>query len=470
MHELAERLPDSIDDLGALLIARDSFNDFDPTRLAANNALLDRLNRFHLAPDTLQRQLLNYAQEYMTPSETMAVCRLVLRGGATSLRERCIRLLQTVQPDEVTLPNPSTDHASWDWSGLTRGIEARRLARQHPSTSILEQHGLPTLGSIQDLRELLDIRNNSTLGYLLLATDHNDGPYTTFTIPKRGGGERLICAPKPGLKYVQRAILTHILARMPVHEAVHGFVEGRSTVTNAQAHQGRAILVKFDLLNFFPSISYYRVMGLFAQLGYYIEDRCFSSSDQSRSIAPTLARLTTYNPSPSQWGKGYTPQGAPTSPAISNLICRRLDARLAGLAQRIGATYTRYADDLTFSMDEPPESGLGRFRWWVDQICYQEGFFVNHSKFRVIRKHQRQQVTGIVVNDTLRIPRKERRRFRAILHNCRTHGLASQARGRQGFEDWLLGYASYIHMVHPSEGTRLLSEVKTLLAEAKQVP
>jgi retron-type reverse transcriptase len=157
------------------------------------------------------------------------------------------------------------------------------------------------------------------------------------------------------------------------------------------------------------------------------------------------------------------PQGAPTSPAISNLVCRRLDARLAGLAARNKGVYTRYADDLTFSFQKIKDLELGRFRWWVDQICHQEGFFVNQKKFRVIRASQRQLVTGLVVNDELRVPREARRRFRAILHNCRRHGIESQAQGRADFTAYLRGFASYVHMVHPEEGRQLLREVEELL-------
>ncbi len=175
-----------------------------------------------------------------------------------------------------------------------------------------------------------------------------------------------------------------------------------------------------------------------------------------------LARLCCYTPNPRSWTDAVLPQGAPTSPAISNLVCRRLDARLDGLAGRNQGVYTRYADDLTFSFKEASVD-LGRFRWWVDQICHQEGFFINHRKFRVIRASQRQVVTGIVVNDTLRVPREERRRFRAILHNCQTHGLASQSRGHPRFASYLRGFASYIHMVHPEEGQELLRQVEDLL-------
>ena len=145
-------------------------------------------------------------------------------------------------------------------------------------------------------------------------------------------------------------------------------------------------------------------------------------------VAATLARLCSYTPDPRAWHLGHCPQGAHTSPAISNLVCRRLDARLEGLARRNEGVFTRYADDLAFSFKDKALD-LGRFRWWVDQVCHQEGFFINQKKFRVIRASQRQLVTGIVVNDELRVPREARRRFRATLHNCRKHGLEPHVGG-----------------------------------------
>ncbi len=225
---------------------------------------------------------------------------------------------------------------------------------------------------------------------------------------------------------------------------------------------GADILLKFDLTDFFPTVHYYRVVGLFASLGYYVGNARFGAADDCTHIAPTLARLCCYTPDPRQWGNAVLPPGAPTSPSISNLVCRRLDARLTGLAKRNDGVCTRYADDLTFSF-KTKDVNLGRFRWWVDQVCHQEGFFVNQKKFRVIRDSQRQLVTGIVVNDELRVPRDERRRFRAILHNCRKHGIASQAGDNPRFGGYLRGYASYIHMVHPEEGTELLRQVEELL-------
>lgn len=378
-------------------------------------------------------------------------------------RESAKRLLDELPQEEVALP--TAPDARWDQRGWRRGVEDTNLFRH--DTGLRRQHelGVPPLENIAQLRQLLGISSSETLGFLLLASDDESfGPYHTFTIPKARGGHRLIAAPSPQLRAVQQKILHQILATQPAHDAAHGFIPGRSTVTNAAPHVGKEIVFKFDLHDFFGTISYWRVVGLFSSLGYNPGELTFSKEDESVSVAPTLARLCCYTPSPSQVRASSTPQGAPTSPAISNLICRSLDHRLHHLAAKLGGDYTRYADDLTFSFNKAPDQGVGRFRWWVNQICHQEGFLVREDKFRVIRASQQQRVTGIVVNEKTAISRKERRRFRAIIHNCEQHGVASQARGVPRFESYLLGYAAYMNMVHPEEGAELLTRVRALVA------
>jgi RNA-directed DNA polymerase len=279
-------------------------------------------------------------------------------------------------------------------------------------------------------------------------------PYVEFEIPKRSGGTRTICAPRAELKRVQRKILDELLARLPVHAACQAFVPGRSVVSNAGPHQGAALILKLDLVSFFPTIHYRRVEGFFLSLGY------------PREVAGMLAGLTTHRPCFAggrvAW-PGTMPQGAPTSPALANLLCERLDTRLTGLAAKLGARYTRYADDLTFSFAEPPAAGLGRIAWWIDQICGHEGFRENAAKRRFLRPSNRQQVTGVVVNQGLHVPREVRRRLRAILHNCRRDGLAAQARGRENLAAWLRGWAAYVKMVEPARGARLQEEVEEVV-------
>ena len=313
--------------------------------------------------------------------------------------------------------------------------------------------GVPAIASVDALATLVGVTTDQ-LAALMRPGTKPGSAYIEFEIPKAKGGTRRIAAPRMALRRVQRKILDEILAKVPMHDACHGFVTGRSTVTNAAPHVGAALVLKVDLRDFFPTVHYRRVRGLFAFLGY------------SEEVANALAGLTTYRPvlpDGSVAWPGVLPQGAPTSPALANLASRRLDQRLAKLAAKVGATYTRYADDLTFSFAKPPEVAIGRFLWWVDAICDREGFLERPDKRRVLRPKHQQRVTGIVINAAVHVPRADKKRFRAILHNCKQLGVASQAKGRPDFAAYLAGYAAYVHMVEPARGAKLVAEVEELL-------
>jgi hypothetical protein len=468
IDQLGGQLPLSLPDLHDALDDVRMYSEYDAAANRASGHVWLALERLasEASADT-RAALLSFAAEHMVDAARARVYRRLVKDPSYRLRKQARQLLQRANLREVALP--LTPDGDWDPTGWLRGTVSGPLTRHPQGRRVQDRLGVPRLATVGELRQLLQIRSERQLGFFLLASDAEDGPYTRFTIPKRDGSGRVICAPKKQLRWVQRLLLDKILAKVPAHDAAHGFVAGRSTVTNAAAHRGAKLLVKFDLKDFFPTIHYYRVVGLFASLGYPVGEGRFGSEDDHRALAPTLARLCCYTPDPSAWGNALVPQGAPTSPALSNLVCRRLDARLDGLARRNGGAYTRYADDLTFSFPTE-EVRLGRLRWWVDQVCHQEGFFVNQAKFRVIRASQRQLVTGIVVNDELRVPRDERRRFRAILHNCREHGVESQARGHARFGDYLRGFASYVHMVQPEEGVELLAEVEALLGPEDEGP
>ncbi len=344
------------------------------------------------------------------------------------------------------VPRPMAP-GGWNPTGWNFGLRGGSGKKKPPTTG-----KLPKLTVRGHVAELVGVKESELDALMRPGTEAGSG-YVEFEIPKRSGGVRRIAAPRAQLKQVQRAILEKILAHMPAHPAAHGFVKGRSTVSNAEPHTGANVVMRVDLENFFPTVHYRRVLGLFQAHGYGFE------------VASTLAGLTTHRPKLPDgtvvW-PGALPQGAPTSPAIANLVCRRMDARLTALAKKYGATYTRYADDLSFSFKSPPEK-MGRFLWWVNAILQQEGFAENHPKRRVMRQANRQRVTGLTVNQQVSIPRADRRRFKAILANCRKHGVASQARGRKDFEGWLRGYAAYVKMVHPELGARWQREVKELL-------
>ncbi len=375
---------------------------------------------------------------------------------------RKLRITDVAVRDSRFVPDPRWAHAytpgAWNPSGWAFGVYRRNTARSL-RRDLLEAHGLPALASRLDVARFIGVPDDRMPALLRPGTESGSA-YVEFEVTKATGGTRRIAAPRKPLRAAQRKILDEILAKVPVHQAAHGFLPGRSTVTNARPHLGAAIVVKMDLVDFFPSIHYRRVLGLFEELGY------------PTAVATELAGLCKYRPKLADgrmvW-PGLVPQGAPTSPAITNLICRRLDARLSALAKKVGATYTRYADDLTFSFQDDPGEAvkLGRFFWWIDQICQQEGFTENTKKRRVFRRSSQQRVTGIVVNEQLSVPRKLRRRFRATLTNVRKNGLAAEARGRSDFEAYLHGFAAYVQMVQPELGAKLVREVEDVIAHAQ---
>ncbi len=274
--------------------------------------------------------------------------------------------------------------------------------------------------------------------------------------PKRSGGLRLIESPKTDLKAIQRQILTGILNHLPTSPVAHGFVTGRSILTNAQPHVNAAVLVKFDLRDFYVNVGPKRILRLFRRVGY------------SREVAIWLTRLTTSiipGNLPFPVGDNYAlwryrhrhlPQGAPTSPALANLVACRLDQRLSGLAKSFGATYTRYADDLTFSGDEAFAKSLRTFIQLVDKLIRVEGFRSNTAKRQVLRRHQRQIVAGVVVNDKLNVCRSDFDRLKAVLHQCVKLGPSTQNKDQHpDFAAHLRGRIAHVTQLNRTRGRKL---------------
>ena len=328
----------------------------------------------------------------------------------------------------------------------------------------LEARQLPALSTPNQLAEALSI-DVSALRWLAF---HQETAriihYTQFEIPKRSGGKRTISAPKPKLAQVQRWLLQNIVARLPVEADAHGFVDGRSVVSNARPHVGRRLVLNLDLESFFPSITFPRVRGLLQSVGY------------SPSISTVIALLCTECPRVKMTYDGTAyyvavadralPQGACTSPGLSNAIATRLDRRLRGLAAKAGWTYTRYADDLTFSSQD--FDSLAGFWASARHVIEDEGFRINRKKGRVQRANRRQEVTGIVVNQKVGLPRRDVRRLRAILHNAEKTGLAAQNRENDPkFEARLQGQLAYLMMVDPAKGTPMMDAFRRLQTAAR---
>ncbi len=346
---------------------------------------------------------------------------------------------------------------------LGRGVSGR-LGDRQSNVEALTSAGLPLLSTPAELAEALSLQI-PRLRWLAFHTEVATRiHYVQFTVPKRSGGTRMLSAPHRSLAAAQRWILHEILAKLPVESSAHGFIAGRSILSNATPHAKQAIVVNTDLENFFPSVGFPRVRRLFQTVGY------------SPAVATILALLCTECPRKlvHYEGKPYyvatgprgLPQGACTSPALSNQVAKRLDRRLRGLSDRLGLTYTRYADDLTFSGDPALESKIGYLMARIRHISQDEGFRVNESKTRILGRHTAQTVTGLVVNDRPGVPRAEIRQIRAILHRARTEGLSSQNRdGRPNYLAWLQGKIAYITMSRPEVGQRFREQLAALLQD-----
>lgn len=342
---------------------------------------------------------------------------------------------------------------------LGLGVSAQ-LEERVSDVARLAQRQLPVLHTAHEVAQALGL----SLGQLRYLTYHRDDAvavhYHRFTIPKKTGGRRAISAPKPTLAKAQRWLFENVLGRLEVTQVAHGFVKGRNVVSNARPHLRQKVVINLDLRDFFPTFTFARVRGMFRGMGY------------SGQVATLFALLCTEPPRVEVSLDGSTsfvalgarvlPQGACTSPALTNFACRRLDARLARLAEVNGFAFTRYADDLTFSGDAA--GPVGRLLRSVRAVLGSEGFVEHEAKTHVMRSGRRQEVTGVVVNERPGIGRDELRTLRAMLHNAAKHGLESQNReGHQDFAAFLRGRVAWACMVDPSKKPKLEAALRAAL-------
>jgi len=274
-------------------------------------------------------------------------------------------------------------------------------------------------------------------------------------LSKRDGNVRLIEAPKPRLKKLQRQILSGILDHIPPHPAAHGFLKGRSIRTFTAPHVGQRVVLRMDLSNFFPTFSAARIQTLFRTVAYP-ESVADLLGGVCTSAAPRDMWTGLTHDARSLYSGPHLPQGAPTSPALANLCSYRVDCRLAGLAESVGARYTRYADDLAFSGGEEFDKRVERFSTHVAAILLEEGFAVNHRKTRIMRRGVRQHLAGIVVNEHMNVRRRDFDLLKATLANCVRLGPESQnRRGHAGFRAHLEGRLGFVESINPAKGKRL---------------
>lgn len=269
------------------------------------------------------------------------------------------------------------------------------------------------------------------LDYLRRISNSQNNFYRSFVIPKKSGGERTISEPLPNLKIIQAWILDEIISKGRVSGYAKAYVKGRSIKDNAFFHINQKVVLTIDIEDFFGSLKYKPVLALFQGMGY------------SKSVSTLLANLCTLD--------GSLPQGAPTSPTISNLLMRGFDKRLAGFCKKHNIKFTRYADDMTFSGDFEP----GMVVKFVGSLLSLYNLKINHEKIRARRQNQRQQVTGVVVNKKMQVPKNKRRELRQAIYYIRKFGLHSHLERmehqRANYLRHLLGVANHILFINPSD-------------------
>ncbi|UHA74698.1 retron St85 family RNA-directed DNA polymerase [Paenibacillus sp. 481] len=269
--------------------------------------------------------------------------------------------------------------------------------------------------------------------------------YHSFEIPKKSGGTRQLEAPSYPLKMIQRWILDHITCQVPISSHAFGFRKKRSILDNAKIHEGQECIVNIDIANFFPSIKGIQIYKLYRYLGY------------TKQVASILTTLCTKD--------DCLPQGAPTSPYLSNIVCKKLDKRISGLANAIGAKYSRYADDITLSGSSSITNYIGTLK----KILTDEGFIINYKKLRIQFNNQKQMVTGLVVNQKVNVPNEMIRSLRQEIYYCKKYGVNGHMRQRNirnsNYKEHLYGKAYFIKMINPDLGLDMIRQLDQILWE-----
>lgn len=298
----------------------------------------------------------------------------------------------------------------------------------------LIDNALPVIFDLNHLANLLGV----DLKFLTSIMFSEQCYYKEHYIPKKNGNLRALHIPSVTLKYIQRWILDNILSNIKISEYATGFCLEKSILTNAIPHVNKNCVINMDIKDFFPSITIDTIFRIFFYYGY------------THEVSFSLAKLCTY--------EEVLPQGSPTSPYLSNIACLKLDKRLSNLAKKYDASYTRYADDITISGN----FGISSCIPIVRLILNEEGFKANESKTRISYKYQRQEVTGLVVNDNkIRINKKYKKAIMQQIYYCLKFGVKSHlnkiSNDKFFFKEHIYGKAFFICMVEPEEGRKILN-------------
>ena len=303
---------------------------------------------------------------------------------------------------------------------------------------VLESLGLPMFEDIETLAEAT--RLTEKLIYFLSKEDA-EGRYVSFKILKKDGNYREINAPCMALKTLQRWVLQSILYKVRVSQYSIGFVkngEGSPLVQCAERHKNNLYILKMDLKDFFSSVKREKVFNQFLQLGY----NTYASN--------LLTNICTLN--------GSLPQGAVTSSYLANLVCYKMDVRVAGYCNKRDITYTRYADDLTFSCDN--RDALRNIYGMIKKIVEDEGFSINQKKTQFLTPKVHKKIIGVTVNDGIvKAPKEMKKMVRAMIH----YQIVS---GDYSGNDKIRGYIAYIDSIEKNYRKKIIKYISKYYSDS----
>lgn len=308
-------------------------------------------------------------------------------------------------------------------------------------TEQLLKNNMTIIYNIEHLSKLMGVKLK-LLNYYIYKTEDF---YKEFSIPKKAGDTRVICAPSLNLKKIQRWILDNLLYQFKINDLSKGFKKNVSILDNAECHTNKRLVYNADIKDFFPSISFKKVYYMFYNVGYTAE------------VSYGLAKLLTYN--------NFLPQGAPSSPYISNIILRPLDNSIEKVTNSIGATYTRYADDLTISTNDS-ELFIKEIQV-LKKIIEFHGFELNKYKEHLQYDNQPQFVTGLLVNNGVKVRRSIKKEVEMHIYYCNKFGIFNhlEHRGLENtsfFKEYLYGKVNFIKSIEPNIGNQYLEMLNKL--------
>lgn len=338
---------------------------------------------------------------------------------------------------------------------LELGRDEELIKRLEEYSLALQKKQLPVIFSPHHLAFLMD-KEYEVFELIFI---NRESYYEEFEMKKKSGGTRHIMAPKGELKLIQQWIKNFILDKLDFPDYITAYQSNKSIFHNARPHIGKELVMKFDLKNYFDTITENKVYGIFMFLGYaksvsyYLAKLCCAiPSEKHKSISLNQCDLEDYKPQ----STSVLPQGACTSPGISNLVAFMMDFRLQEYAAKNNFSYTRYADDLTFSGEIKNKLK----KTTIKKIVVEEGFVLNEKKISYRHKTNRQIVTGLNVNTKVSIPKKKRRQIFSHLYNCIQFGPYNhleriKMKHKMNYRDWLLGHILYIYSIQPEVGKKM---------------